>query len=215
MYRVQPSRSAVDDQMTVTQSPLSQATDDRLSNMLFQGEEIEEEFTVSDARVAVTTHRALVFTPDGDGRRFDHADRPNVLGASLETTGRESYVEWGVRSAVYGTVLLGGSLVLDLSGVLDELDAASDTGATGVSELVSLLPSALATLTTVALLVGALLLLAAGALVGLYARSREQELVIERAGRDPMRVPVRGEAGEQVARGLRAAVGTGSTSPSD
>ena len=201
--------------MTVAQSPLSQATDDRLSNMLFQGEEIEQEFTVPDAHVAVTTHRVLVFTPDGDGRRFDHADRPNVLDASVETTGRESYVGWSVRSAVYGAVLLGGGLLLDVSGVLDDLDAASDVGATGVSQLVSVLPSTLAALSTVALVAGGLLLVAAGGLAGLYARSRERELVIERAGRDPIRVPVRGEDGEQVARGLRAAVGTGSKSTGD
>lgn len=200
--------------MTTTQSPLSQATDDRLSNMLFQGEEVEEEFTVSDARVAVTTHRVLVFTPDCDDRRFDHADRPNVLDANVETTGQESYVEWGVKSSVYGAVLFGGGLLLEFSGVLDELDGVEAT-ATGGSQLVSALPALLDVLTNASLVVGVLLLTVAAALTGLYYQSRERELVIERAGRDPMRVPVRSDEGDDVARRLRDAVGTGSKSPSD
>ncbi|NEU58366.1 hypothetical protein [Halorussus sp. MSC15.2] len=202
----------------MSQSPLSEATDDRLSEMLFQGEEVEDEFTVEGARVAVTTHRVLVFTPDGDGRRFDHADRPNVLDANVETTGQDSYVEWGVRTGVYGAVLFGGGFLLKTSGILDQLGAANppeNTPETGVTELVSLLPKALGTLTTGLLVGGALLVLAALALVALYLSSRERELVIERAGDDPMRVPVRDDDAEDVARRLRAAVGTGSKPRSD
>lgn len=204
--------------MTPSQSPLSEATDDRLSDMLFQGEEIEEEFTVEGARFAVTTHRVLVFTPDGDGRRFDHVDRPNVLDASVETAGRESYVEWSVKSGVYGAVLLGGGLLLEVSGVLDELaGAAVDGRAAGpdLPDFLSALPAVLAALTDVFLAVGLLLVVVAAALTGLYYASRELELVIERAGRDPVRVPVDGEEGEEAARRLRTAVGTGSKSPSD
>jgi hypothetical protein len=199
--------------MTMSQSPLSQATDDRLSEMLFQGEEVEDEFTVEGARVAVTTHRVLVFTPDRDGRRFDHADRPNVLDANVETTGQESYVEWGVRSSVYGTVLLGGGVLMKTSGILDQLGGVNppeDAPGAGIAQLVSFLPTALEALTTILLLVGGLLVLLAGALVGLYFSSRERELVIERAGRDPMRVPVESDDAEKVARRLRAAVGTNS-----
>jgi hypothetical protein len=204
--------------MTMSQSPLSQATDDRLASMLFQGEEVEEEFTVEVARVAVTTHRVLVFTPDGDGRRFDHADRPNVLDATVETTGRNSYVGWGVKTAVYGTILLASGFLLRTSGIVDELGGASppaDAPGAEVAQMVSLLPTLLGTLTNVLLVVGGLLVIAAVALAGLYYDSRERELVIERAGRDPMRVPVRGEGGEQVARQLRTAVGTGSKPRND
>jgi len=204
--------------MTMSQSPLSQATDDRLGEMLFQGEEVEDEFTVEGARVAVTTHRVLVFTPDGDGRRFDHADRPNVLDANVETTGQRSYVEWGVRSGVYGAVLLGGGVLLRTSGILDQLGAANppeDAPGAGISQLISFLPTAFGALTTTFLVGGGLLLLAAGALAALYFSSRERELVIERAGRDPMRVPVHGDDAEEVARGLRTAVGTSSKPRND
>src|SRR6056297_1382444 len=204
--------------MTVSQSPLSQATDDRLSNMLFQGEEIEEEFTVDGARFAVTTHRLLVFTPEGDGRRFDHVDRPNVVGASVETTGRESYVDWSVRTGVYGVVLLGGGLLLEVSGVLDRIAEVGTGGRTASPTLpgfVEALPSLLATLTDVLVGVGALLVVGALALTALYVSSRERELVIERAGRDPMRVPVRDDDAEEVARRLRTAVGTSSKPRSD
>jgi len=204
--------------MTMSQSPLSQATDDRLSEMLFQGEEVEDEFTVEGARVAVTTHRVLVFTPNGEGRRFDHADRPNVLDANVETTGKGSYIEWSVRAGVYGAVFLGGGILLKASGVLDQLSATQppeDAPGAGIAQLVSFLPKALGALTTVLLVVGGLLAIVAGALVALYFRSRERELVIERAGRDPMRVPVHGDDAEQVARRLRAAVGTSSKPRSD
>jgi hypothetical protein len=69
-------------------------------------------------------------------------------------------------------------------------------------------------LTTTLLVGGGLLLLTAGTLAALYFSSRERELVIERAGRDPMRVPVEDDA-EEVAGGLRAAVGTSSKPRSD
>jgi hypothetical protein len=202
----------------MSQSPLSQATDDRLSNMLFQGEEVEEELSVEGARIAVTTHRVLVFTPDGEGRRFDHADRPNVVDAAVETTGHTAYVSWGVRTGVYGAVLLGGGLMIQVSGILDRLGAATppeNAPDAGLGGLLGLLPDALAALTDAFLAGGAVLLLAAVALTGLYYRSRTRELVIERAGRDPMRVPLRSEDGEQIARRLRTAVGTGSKPPSN
>lgn len=202
----------------MSQSPLSQATDDRLSEMLFQGEEVEDEVTVEGARVAVTTHRVLVFTPEGEGRRFDHADRPNVLDATVETTGKDSYVGWGVRAGIYGAVLLGGGLLLKTSGLLDSLGDVTppeDAPGAGIAQLVSFLPRALGMLTTGLLVGGGLLVVGALALVGFYFSSRERELVIERAGRDPMRVPVRDDDAEEVARRLRTAVGTSSKPRSD
>ncbi|USZ67041.1 hypothetical protein NGM10_09895 [Halorussus salilacus] len=202
----------------MSQSPLSQATDDRLSSMLFQGEEVREELSVDGARVAVTTHRVLVFTPDGDGRRFDHADRPNVVDASVETTGRDSYVSWGTRIGVYGAVLLGGGVLLKASGILDRLGGATppENGpGASIAGTVDFLPTVLGALTDGFLLVGGLLLLAAASLTALYLGSRSQELVIERAGREPMRVPLHGDDGEEVARRLRSAIGTGSKPQSD
>ena len=204
----------------MSQSPLSQATDDRLANMLFQGEEVEEEFTADGARVAVTTHRVLVFTPDGDanGRRFDHADRPNVVDATVRTSGRESYVGWGARVAVYGVVLLGGGFLLKSSGIVDEFGSVSppdSAPAGGIVQFVDVLPHALAAMTDVFLLLGGLLLLAAGGLLALYFGSRSRELVIERSGRDPIRVPVRNDDGERIARRLRTVVGTASKPSGD
>lgn len=200
----------------MNQSPLSQATDDRLDSMLFQGEEVEEEFTMEGARVAVTTHRVLVFTPDGDanGRLFDHADRPNVLDANVQTSGRDSYAGWGVKSAVYGVVFLGGGFVVQSSGILNTLGAIetpeSGPGA-GIAQFAAMLPTVFTLLITGLLLVGALLLLAGAALGGLYYTSRSCELVIERAGRDAIRVPMKeDEDGESIARNLRTAVGTSS-----
>lgn len=181
--------------------------------MLFQGEEVEEELSVEGARIAVTTHRVLVFTPDGDGRRFDHADRPNVVDATVETTGHDSYASWGTKCGVYGAVLLGGGVLLKSSGILERLGAATSSesaSGAGASGLLGGLPQMLGTLTDGVLLGGVALLLAAGALTAMYLQSRKQELVIERAGRDPMRVPLRSDDAEQVVDRLRTAIGTGS-----
>ncbi|WP_132058016.1 hypothetical protein [Halorussus amylolyticus] len=202
----------------MSQSPLSQATDDRLSSMLFQGEEVEEELSVDGARIAVTTHRVLVFTPNGEGRRFDHEDRPNVLDASVETVGRDAYASWGAKSAVYGAVLLGGGVLLTASGVLERLDAATPSeGApdAGLGQFMGILPDAFGMFATGCLVGGGVLLVAAAALAAVYVSSRSKELVIERAGRDPMRVPLRNDDGEQVARRLRTALGTASKPSND
>ncbi|WP_225741192.1 hypothetical protein [Halorussus halophilus] len=207
--------------MTTTESPLSQATDDRLDSMLFQGEEVEEELTMEGARLAVTTHRVLVFTPDGDanGRLFDHEDRPNVLDANVQTSGRDAYAGWGVKSAVYGVVFLGGGFVVQSSGILNtlgEIKTPESGPGAGIAQFAATLPTVFTVLITGLLLVGGLLLLVAAGLGAFYYTSRSDELVIERAGRDPIRVPMQeGEEGEQIARRLRTVVGTGSKPSTD
>lgn len=196
-----------------TQSPLLQASDDRLSNMLFEGERIEEEVVLNEARIAVTSHRVLVFIPDGDGPRFDHADRPNVTDASVETAGERTYVGWSVRSAVYGAVLLGGGYLLRSSGAPNALSGADVTGNPGiggVAQLVGVLSAGFEVLVQLLLLSGSVLLLVAAVFGAGYLTTRNRELVIERAGRDAIRVPVETMDGDEVARQIRTAVGTGS-----
>ena len=192
------------------QSPLSQASDDRLLDMLFAGEEIEEEIELEGARIAVTSHRVLAFMPNGGGRRFDHADRPNVLDASVQPAGKNGYLSWSVRSVVYGLILLGGGYLLNSSGILTELGetkAPDGQIGGGVSQMISSMATMFAALTDVLLLVGVVLLLAATLFGGLYLATRSEELVIERAGRDPIYVPVNGEEAEDAARRVRSALG--------
>ncbi|WP_458188893.1 hypothetical protein [Haladaptatus sp. NG-WS-4] len=200
------------------QSPLSQASDDRLLDMLFAGEEIEDEIELTDARIAVTSHRVLAFMPEGGERRFDHEDRPNVLDAQVQPAGHQGYLSWSVRSFVYGVLLLGGGYLINSSGVLTQFGAAETTSGQvvgGVKELITLMIGLFTVLTDVLLLAGGGLLLAAVVFGGLYLASRSEELVIERAGRDPIRVPVDGEEAKDAARRIREAVGTSSKPSAD
>ncbi|WP_433626414.1 hypothetical protein [Halomicrococcus sp. NG-SE-24] len=200
------------------ESPLSQTTDDRLADILFAGEEIEEEITVDDARIAVTSHRVLAFMPGGGDRQFDHADRPNVVDASVQTTGRRRYLSWAVRSVVYGAVLVGGGYLLHSSGVLSTFDGTSvpNNQAVGdVGRMIGTFSNLFGVLTDVLVLVGVVLLAVAAALAGLYYASRSEELVIERAGREPIRVPVGGEQAEAAASRIRSLVGTSSKPRND
>ncbi|WP_227374752.1 hypothetical protein [Haladaptatus halobius] len=200
------------------QSPLSQASDDRLLDMLFAGEEIEEEIELKGARIAVTSHRVLAFMPEGGGRRFDHEDRPNVLNASVQPAGQHGYLSWSVRSLVYGTILLGGGYLITSSGILTQLGGTQESGGQvvgGVNQLITLMVGMFSVLLDAFLLVGAVLVLAAVALGGLYLASRSEELVIERAGRDPICVPVDGKEAEDAARRLRETLGTSSKPSAD
>ncbi|MCO8242872.1 MULTISPECIES: hypothetical protein [unclassified Haladaptatus] len=195
------------------QSPLSQASDDRLLDMLFAGEEIEEEIELEGARIAVTSHRLLAFMPEGEDRRFDHEDRPNVLDARVQAAGHPDYLSWCVRSFIYGLLLVGGGYLLDSSGLLTDFgdtNTASAQAVAGVQGMVGTMVHAFSLLTSILLLVGGVLLLVAIILGILYLFTRSEELIIERAGRDPIRIPVDGNEAEDAARRIRAAVGTGS-----
>ena len=55
---------------------------ERAEEMLYAGESVEETFEVDDARILVTSHRVLAFTPGAEGATFQQADRPNVAGVS-------------------------------------------------------------------------------------------------------------------------------------
>lgn len=181
----------------------------RLNELLFEGEEIEERTSLDAAEIAVTTHRVLVLTPEGDGRAFDHADRPNVAGTTVENTGEDAYLNWGVRSGVYGIALLSGGYLLKQSGVFGVLSDAQAEGSPelgGILQVTAALSSVFETLTGLLLLVGILSVLAAGALLYRYNNSRSQELVIELAGRDPIQIPVEEAEGERAVDELQRAL---------
>ncbi|SIR51405.1 hypothetical protein SAMN05421858_2587 [Haladaptatus litoreus] len=192
------------------QSPLSEASDDRLLDMLFAGEDIEEEIELDGARIAVTSHRVLAFMPEGGGRRFDHADRPNVLNASVQPTGHDSYLSWVIRSVVYGIILLGGGFLINSSGILVRLgntEAPNDQIIGGVGQMISSMAVMFGILTDAFLLIGGVLLFVGFVLGALYFVTRSEELVIERAGREPIYVPVNGKEAEDAARRIRTTLG--------
>jgi hypothetical protein len=200
------------------QSPLSQASDDRLLDMLFAGEEIKEEIELEGARIAVTSHRLLAFMPEGGERRFDHEDRPNVLDACVQAAGRPDYLSWSVKSFVYGLLLVGCGYLLNSSGLLTEFDSARSAdqqALLAVQQMVGTMVSAFSLLASILLPVGGILVLAALVFAALYFVTRSEELIIERAGRGPIRIPVDGSEAEDAACRIRAAIGTHSKPSAD
>lgn len=199
-------------------SPLSQASDDRLLDMLFAGEEIEEEIELEGARIAVTSHRLLAFMPEGGERRFDHEDRPNVLDARVQAAGRPDYRSWSVKSFVYGLLLVGCGYLLNSSGLLTAFDnakSANQQALLAIQQMVGTMVSAFSLLASILLPVGGTLVLVALVFAVLYFMTRSEELIIERAGRDPIRIPVDASEAEDAARRIRAAVGTSSKPSAD
>ncbi|WP_327053283.1 hypothetical protein [Halomicrococcus gelatinilyticus] len=202
----------------MSESPLSQTSDDRLAELLFAGEEVEEEIPVGGARIVVTSHRVLAFTPEGDERLFDHADRPNVVDARVRTAGRGQYLSWAVRSMVYGGVLVGFGTLLHNSGVLATVGGSNVPGGRaigGVDRAIRVASDLFGVLTDVFLFLGVALLVLAAAFAVRYYASQSEELVIERLGRDAICIPADAERAETAARQIRGIVGTSSNRRND
>lgn len=180
-----------------------------LTDMLFQGETVEEEITLSKGTVAVTTHRVMALTPEGDGRQLAHADLPNVQDIDIRTKGDARYLEWAVRSGVVGILMLGGGVLLrgnDMFQTLTQADVSDNPAVAGVGGLISMVATWLSLLNILLLFAGLLVLVATIGLVGLYVNTRERELVIEVAERDPIRIAIDGEEGNYAISRLKGAL---------
>lgn len=157
---------------------------DRVDQLLFDGETVESNVDVGAGTVVVTSHRVLVFTPDGDGPRYRAIDRPNVLG--IEHRGVSPY---DVRSTVAKLgigamllVLLG--IVVDPQALIPRPDLSSAQGAGGMVGPVETMLDAFYALDEVALVLGALLAIAGAGLLGVQLATRSERLAIEIAGED-------------------------------
>lgn len=167
------------------------ATEPALSTLpperyLLAGEAVVERVDLGRGWVAATTHRVLVFDPEGEGTRFDSVDRPNVVGVRTTTGGDPARLGYVSRAVLYAVLLLGGWLAARSVG-LASLFSVPDADVTGIGGLLSMLSLAgrLLTLFVDALLVGgAVAALAAAVLAAWYLRGRHPALVVERAGDD-------------------------------
>ncbi|MFB6219385.1 MAG: hypothetical protein ABEH77_09490 [Halobacteriaceae archaeon] len=169
--------------------------------LLFAGEERVERADLGETTVVVTTHRVLVV---GGERPLRVEYRPNVTGASVETTGRTELLRPGARAAVGGAVALAAGSVIDLD-VGAELTTPEGTGLGGLFGLLGRLLDLLALLDDALLLAGALGVLAGGALVGWYLLTRHRQVVLGVAGGDDLRVRA-AAGGQEAARRLDAAL---------
>lgn len=178
-----------------------------LSDMLFEGETIEEEIAVSRGTVAVTTHRVLALTGEDDDQRLAHADLPNVRDARLRTRGRLGYLAWAARCGVVGVLMLGGGVLLQTDGVvrtISRVRVADNPAVAGVGDLLSTVGTWLSLLNLLLVFAGLVVAAVGLGLVALYLSTRNRELVVEVADRDPIRVPVEETEGKRAISRLNA-----------
>jgi len=163
---------------------------ERVDELLYAGESIEERIGVGDAEVVVTSHRVLALVPSGDGERYRTIDRPNVLGASIDAGGDRGYLLAGGKAGLVATLLFALDAAVDLGGLLSMSPTDAPAGAAGALKTVA---SALALVDLLLTLAWALPAVVALAYLVRYAVGRRRALRIAVAGGDDVVIP----AGEE------------------
>jgi hypothetical protein len=157
---------------------------DRVDQLLFDGETVGSSVDVGAGTVVVTSHRLLVFTPDGEGPRYRAIDRPNVLGVEQRAVSpyefRSTVAKVGVGAVLF--LLLG--LLVDPQAMIPRPDLSSSQGTGGMLGPVETMLDAFYALDEVALALGALLALAGAGLLGVQLVTRTERLAIEVAGEE-------------------------------
>lgn len=162
---------------------------DRAEQLTYDGEDVVETVAAGTGGVVVTTHRVLVFSPEGDGEAFSHVDRPNVAGVEEHEGGETRWLALGVKAGVVGAVLLLAGALLPLDALVGDVDVGRGTGAIGLGGAMGPLETMLRilrSLDAVLLVLGALAFLVAAGALGWYLRTRERQLRIDRAGGEPL-----------------------------
>ncbi|MFB6103273.1 MAG: hypothetical protein ABEJ73_12015 [Haloplanus sp.] len=177
--------------------------------LCYDGERVVAQEPLGEGWAAVTTHRVLAYNPAAEGQRFESVDRPNVSGIDVDASGDRRLLGWGLRAAVYGVAALGGGGALDALnlGATLSVDAGAEAAPVGsVLAVTEALASALALLTTLLLVGGAVTVVVGLGLLGRYLRTRQPALVVERFGADPIRLSAPRADGERAATALAAAL---------
>jgi hypothetical protein len=176
------------------------------AELRYAGEDILEQVDLDGTQVAVTTHRVLVSTPDGPGRRFRSVYRPNVVAVEQAVRSDPRSGRRAVQAAVYALVLSAAGVFLDFDGLVAGVDLSGTGSLGGAISVVGQLLSLLTLLDDLLLAAGVLAGVVALAFAGVYVRSRAREFRIEVAGGDPVLLPA--QDGTRAAERLRAAVRT-------
>ncbi|MEA5407030.1 hypothetical protein VB773_05185 [Haloarculaceae archaeon H-GB2-1] len=159
--------------------------------------------------MVVTSHRVLTFTPDADGEHFRQVDRPNVVGVGLSHDGNAGLLERGVKWGLIGVILTGAGQVVSLDGLVSDISFGSGAGAVGLGGILGLLQTMLdliARLDEFMTIAGALTVIVAMGVLGLYMTTRDRVLRIELAGQEDLLVPVASDVDEGVVERLEAAL---------
>lgn len=160
---------------------------EQLEDLRYDGEEIRESVSAGDARVVVTSHRVLTFSPDTEGSAFRSIERPNVVGVSTGAKSERHLLWRGVRWSAIGLVLIGAGSVIDLDSMLGDvgLGGASGAGGVGLGGIMGVLQQMLdlmRQLDELLQVLGALVVLLGVVAVGAYLLTRDPRLVVEVAG---------------------------------
>lgn len=166
----------------------------RVDDLLYESESIEEVVDIDDARVVVTSHRVMTFTPNMDGENFEQVERPNVTGVATSAQSRTSLAAKSIRYGVYGVMLILAGVLIDfenlVGGIQFDASATEETGAGGIVSVAQGMLDALAALDEFMQVIGALTLLVAVVLFAVYWLLRTPTLAITVAGDgDELHVP--------------------------
>jgi hypothetical protein len=160
----------------------------RVDDLLYEGESVRETIDIDTARVVVTSHRVLAFTPEMDGENFTQADRPNVAGIGTGAEANADLLERGVRYGIVGAVLVATGLIVDFGSILGDVEfdagAAQEVGAGGLIGLTQTLLDIMTQLDFLLRVFGGLAIFLAVVLLGVYWFERDPTLVIGLAGDD-------------------------------
>jgi len=182
----------------------------RVDDLLYDGEDVDTEVEVGEGAVVVTSHRVLAFTPESDGANYDYVDRPNVAGVERTARGTVAYLFHAVRALLVGGVLLAAGQLVSLDDMVGGVDLGTTGGAgMGLGSFLSMMQTlldVLAMLDEIMTAGGAVALLLATLLLGAYAWSREDLLVVEVAGDDDLELPADEDGDDPVADRLERAV---------
>lgn len=157
---------------------------DRVDQLLFEGETVESSVDVGAGTVVVTSHRLLVFTPEGDGPRYRAIDRPNVLGVERRGVSPYDFRSTVAKLGVGAVLLLLVGIVVDPAALIPRPDLSAVQGVGGAIDMVDAMLDAFYALDEVALGLGALLAIVGAGLLGVQLATRSERLAIEVAGED-------------------------------
>lgn len=172
---------------------------ERLEQLLYAGEAVEERVGLGRDEVVVTTHRVIALVPSADGERYRTVDRPNVKGVTDGTDGERAHLRTAAKVGIVAALLLAVDLAVDLQGLVGVTPADAPAGAAGALQTVLSVVAALELLLTLAWTLPALVALAYAAR---YVVGRQRVLRIEVAGAPDVVVPV--DEGPPVDRIARA-----------
>jgi len=166
---------------------------DRVGDLLYDGESVEETVDFDEASVVVTSHRVLAFDPEGDGPTLQQADRPNVEGVTTGARSETDLLRRGAKTGVVGLVLLGTGLAVDFGSIVGDVNVDGETaqqvGMGGLFGAVQSMLDFVAQLDFLLRVFGALALFLAAVFLAVYWFTRDPTLVVEIAGDDDIQLP--------------------------